>query len=209
MTRILIVDDHPVVRKGIKDILLEEFPFAHIEEAADAEELIRKMMKGEWDLVISDLSLPGRSGLEMVGLITKQYEKLPVLILSMHPEEQYATRILKAGAAGYLNKEAAPEELTKAVKWVLQGRKYITPSIAEKLAEDLLHDNNKHPHELLSDREFDVFKLLAAGKPLNEIAEMLFLGNTTISTYRSRILSKMNLKSNADLTAYAIRNKLI
>ena len=209
MTKILIADDHTVVRRGLKQILLEGFPFAFIEEVVDAEELIKKVMKDEWDVIISDLSMPGRSGLESLHQIKQHYPKLPVLILSVHPEEQYAIRVLKAGASGYLNKDLAPEELVKAVNCVLEGKKYITSSIAEKLASALDADSDKAPHEFLSDREFEVLKLIAAGKSVSDIADQLSLSVTTISTYRARIMTKMNLKTNADLTLYAIEHKLI
>jgi two-component system, NarL family, invasion response regulator UvrY len=209
MTKILIADDHTVVRRGLKQILLEEFPFAFIDEVGDAEELIKKVMKNEWDVIISDLSMPGRSGLESLQHIKQYHPKLPVLILSVHPEEQYAIRVLKAGASGYLNKDLAPEELVKAVNCVLSGKKYITASIAEKLASTLDLDGEKALHEFLSDREFEVLKFLAAGKSVSDIAEQLSLSVTTVSTYRARIMTKMNLKTNADLTLYAIEHKLL
>lgn len=209
MTRILIADDHSVVRKGLRQILLEGFPNAHIEEVPDAEEMIRKIMHNEWSVVISDLSMPGRSGLEALSQIKQINNKLPVLILSIHPEEQYALRVLKAGASGYLSKDMAPDELVNAVQRVMLGKKYITASIAEKLASVLDNANARQPHENLSDREFSVLKMLAAGKSVSEIAETLFLSVTTVSTYRSRILAKMNMKNNADLTLYSIENKLI
>ena len=209
MVRIIIADDHTVVRKGLKQILLEEFPSAFIEEVSDAEELLKKVMKSEWDVVISDLSMPGRSGLESLQQIKQHYPRLPVLILSVHSEEHYAIRVLKAGAAGYLSKDTASDELVKAVNRVLLGKKYITASIAEKLASTLDQDNEKSSHEHLSDREFEVLKLIASGKSVSDIAAMLSLSVTTVSTYRARILTKMNMKTNADLTLYAIQNKLL
>jgi DNA-binding NarL/FixJ family response regulator len=209
MIRVLIADDHTVVRRGLKQILLEGFPTAYVEEVPDAEELIKKIVQGEWDVVISDLSMPGRSGLEALQQIKQIQPKLPVLILSIHPEDQYAIRVLKAGAAGYLSKDMAPDELVNAVQRVMLGKKYITPSIAEKLASVLDQDSSKALHEYLSDREFSVLKLLAAGKSVSEIAESLFLSVTTVSTYRTRIMAKMNMKSNADLTLYAVENKLL
>jgi len=209
MLKILIADDHTVVRKGLRQILLEEFISADIEEAVDAEELIKKVMKKDWDIVVSDISMPGRSGLEVLQQIKQHYPRLPVLILSIHPEEQYAVRVLKAGASGYLNKDSAPDELVKAVRQVLLGKKYITSSIAERLASLLDQDPDKAPHDILSDREFEVLKLLAAGSPVSEIADRLSLSVTTVSTYRARILAKMNLKNNADLTLYAIKHKLM
>ena len=193
----------------MKQILVEEFPFATIEETGDAEGLVKKALNQEWDIVITDLSMPGRSGLDAINQIKQQHPKLPILILSMYPEEQYAMRVLKSGAAGYLSKDMAQEELVNAVKKVLSGKKYITPTLVEKLALQLGQENNTVPHELLSDREFDVLKLLASGKSVSEIAALMSLGSTTISTYRARIMDKMNLKSNADLTRYALENKLI
>ena len=209
MIRILIADDHTIVRRGLRQILLEGFPGAIIEEVADAEAMVKKIIQQEWDVVISDLSMPGRSGLEALQQIKQLHPKLPVLILSIHPEEQYAIRVLKAGASGYLSKDMAPDELVNAVQRVMLGKKYITASIADKLASVLDQDSNKSSHEYLSDREFSVLKLLAAGKSVSEIAESLFLSVTTVSTYRSRIMAKMNMKNNADLTLYAIENKLL
>ncbi len=209
MMRILITDDHSVVRRGLKQILLNEFPSAFIDEGSDAEMLIKKVIKEQWDLVITDISMPGRSGLDALLQIKADHPKLPVLVLSGHPEEQYALRVLKAGASGYLNKDADPAELIKAVHRVLQGKKYITPTIADQLIADLDKNEDKQAHELLSDREFEVFKLIASGKSVSDIAAQMMLSVTTVSTYRSRILIKMNLKSNAELTMYAIENKLL
>lgn len=209
MFRVLIADDHTVVRRGLRQILLEGFPSAYVEEVADAEELIKKIIQSTWDLVISDLSMPGRSGLEALQQIKQIQPKLPVLILSIHPEEQYAVRVLRAGASGYLSKDMAPDELVVAVQKVMLGKKYITDSIAEKLASVLDKDSSKALHESLSDREFTVLKLLAGGKSVSEIAESMFLSVTTVSTYRTRLMNKMNMKSNADLTLYAIENKLL
>ncbi len=209
MLRVLIADDHTVVRRGLRQILLEGFPLAEVEEVADAEELVKRIIQSPWDLVISDLSMPGRSGLEALQQIKQIQPKLPVLILSIHPEEQYAIRVLRAGASGYLSKDMAPDELVIAVQKVLMGKKYITDTIAEKLASVLDQDASKAPHEILSDREFSVLKLLASGKSVSEIADSMFLSVTTVSTYRTRIMSKMNMKNNADLTLYAIENKLL
>lgn len=209
MLRILIADDHTVVRKGLRQILLDEFPTAEIEEVADAEELINKVMTAKWDVVVSDLSMPGRSGLDALQQIKLSHPNLPVLILSIHPEEQYALRALKSGASGYLSKDTAPDELVKAVQKVLLGKKYISQAIAEKLADTFSSDAMMQPHESLSDREFDVMKFLANGKSVSEIAEMLSLSVTTVSTYRARVMVKMDMKSNSDLTKYAIENKLL
>ncbi|PWT73112.1 MAG: DNA-binding response regulator [Bacteroidetes bacterium] len=209
MISIIIADDHAVVREGLKRILLEEYSFALIEEVKDTEELISAAMKGNWDMVICDLSMPGRSGLDALHQIKKIFPKLPVLILSIHPEEEYAVRALKAGAAGYLTKNVAPKELISAVQKVLNGKIFISQSFAEKLATDIAQESGKAPHEILSDREFDVLKLISSGKSVSEIAEQLSLGITTISTYRVRILKKMRMKTNADLMRYALDNRLI
>jgi len=209
MRRILIADDHTVVRRGLRQILLDAFPSAHVEDVGDAEDLLKKVMLEEWDIVISDISMPGRSGLDVLQQLRQNYPKLPILILSVHPEDQYAIRVLKAGASGYLTKDSAPEELVNAINRVMLGKKYITPSIAEKLANTLDQDGDKSAHEYLSDREFEVLKLLAAGRSVSDIAEQISLSATTVSTYRSRIMTKMNLKTNADLTLYAIEHKLI
>lgn len=198
-----------MVRRGLKQILLEEFPSAHIEDVSDAEEMVRKVMSSSWDVVVSDLSMPGRSGLDALQQIKHSYPNLPVLILSIHPEEHYALRVLKAGASGYLSKDTASDELVKAVKKVLLGKKYISPTVAENLADTLSSGAEKLPHEALSDREFDVMKQLAAGKSVSEIADMLSLSVTTISTYRARVMTKMNLKTNPDLTKYALEHKLM
>lgn len=207
--RFLIADDHTVVRRGLKQILLEAFPSAHIEEVADAEDLLKKVLKEEWNVVITDISMPGRSGLEILQQIRQEYPKLPVLILSVYPEDQYAIRVLKAGASGFLNKDSAPEELVKAIQQLLLGKKYITTYVAEQLANILDQDAEKPLHESLSDREFEVMKMLAAGKSVSEIAEQISLSVTTVSTYRARIMTKMNLKNNAELTRYTIENKLL
>jgi len=209
MLRILIADDHAIIRKGLKQILLEEYPSATIEEVNDAEGAINKTITNAWDILICDLSMPGRSGLDVLQHVKQNLLKLPVLILSIHPEEQYAIRALKAGAAGYLSKDAATEELVKAVQRILQGRKYISSSLAEIMASELDQEASKPAHELLSDREFHVFKLIADGKSVSEIAEQLSLSITTVSTYRSRILEKMDIKTNADMTRYALEKKLI
>lgn len=209
MMRILIADDHTVVRKGLRQILLEAFPSAEIEEASDAESLVREALMDSWDVVITDLSMPGRSGLDALHQIKQQLPKLPILVLSIHPEEQYAIRVLRAGAAGYLSKDMASEELVGAVQRVLLGKKYISPTVAEKLASSLDLDEDRLPHEHLSDREFDVLKLIATGRSITEIAQSLSLSPTTISTYRSRILTKLGLRTNADLILYALEHHLV
>jgi two-component system invasion response regulator UvrY len=209
MLRILIADDHTVVRKGLRQILLEEFPSAEITETSDAATLFLKVLREDWDVVITDISMPDKSGLEVLQQIRRDYPKLPVLILSAHSEDQYAIRSLKAGASGYLCKDSASEELVNAVRRILMGKKYITASLAEKLAFHLDQDADRPPHESLSDREFEVMKLIAGGKVVSEIAAQLCLSVTTISTYRARILTKMDLKTNYDLTRYAMENNLL
>ncbi|HLZ88327.1 MAG TPA: response regulator transcription factor [Puia sp.] len=207
--KILIADDHSLVRRGLKETLLDEFPSSVVEEAEDAEGIFIKMSTQTWDLVICDLSMPGRSGLDVVHDLRVKFPKLPVLVVSTHAEEHYAVRSLKAGASGFLSKTAPPAELITAINRLLQGRKYITPAIAERLATLMLDNSGQPPHELLSDREFDVSKQIASGKQVSEIAAVLSLSINTISTYRNRILDKMNLRTNAELTKYMIENHLV
>jgi two-component system invasion response regulator UvrY len=208
--RILIADDHAIVRKGIRQLLAEEYPSAMIEEVGDSESLIARTNTENWDVVICDLDMPGRSGLDAMQQIRAMHPKTPVLIMSIYPEEQYARRLLKAGAAGYLSKDAATEDLAKAVRQVLLGRKYISPAVAAIIADDIGQDGtDKPPHESLSNREFEIFKLIASGKSVSEIADKLTLSSATISTHRARILAKMNRRTNAELTRYALDNKLI
>jgi len=209
MKKILIADDHAIVRRGLRLLLLEEYPSAEIGEAGDAETLVNKIIQQEWDVVICDISMPGRSGLDALSQIKQISPKLPVLIMSMYPEDQYALRVLKAGAAGYLGKETIHDDIVKAIQTVQLGKKFITATIAEKLAKAFEVDTTDQLHEKLSDREFDVFKMLASGKAVSEIANQFALSVTTVSTYRSRVLEKMGMKSNADLTRYALEKKLI
>ena len=207
--RFLIADDHAIVRKGLAGVLREEFPSAEVIEVGDAESLFKSALRGEWNLIISDLSMPGKSGLEILYDIKQQFPAIPVLILSIHPEELYGTRVLRAGASGYLNKDAPPAVLVKAIRWILQGRKYITPIIAEKLADDVSFNKEKTSHELLSNRELDVLKMLAAGESLIRIGERLAISPSTVSSFRGRILKKMQLQSNAELTRYCLEHGLI
>jgi two-component system, NarL family, invasion response regulator UvrY len=209
MHRFLIADDHAIVRVGLKQFLLQAFPSAIIEEVANGDDLYKKATLEKWDVVISDISMPGRGALEILQHIRLDHPKLPVLFLSGYSEDQYAMRVLKAGASGYLNKEAGGPELISAINQLLLGKKYITHSTAEKLATNLNGDAAKMPHEYLSDREFEVFKLLARGKAVSEIAEKIHLSVTTISTYRGRIMVKLSQKNNADLTLYAVEHKLL
>lgn len=207
--RFLIADDHAIVRKGLAGVLREEFPSAEVIEVGDAESLFKTALKGTWDLIISDLSMPGKSGLEILYDLKQHFPNIPVLILSIHPEELYGVRVLRAGASGYLNKDAPPAVLVKAIRWILQGRKYITPTIAEKLADDISFNKEKNSHELLSNRELDVLKMLASGESLNRIGERLAISPSTVSSFRGRILKKMQLGSNAELTRYCIEHGLI
>ena len=188
MPRILIADDHAVVRKGVVQILREAFVSPYIGQASDADELLAKVLKEEWDVVITDISMPGRSGLEVLQQIGEYYPELPVLVLSMYPEDLYAIRAIRTGASGYLRKDSVPDELVKAVHCLLLGKKHITPFLAEKLANSLEQELNQQPHENLSDREFEVMRLLASGVSVSDIAQRLFLRATTVSTYRSRIM---------------------
>jgi DNA-binding NarL/FixJ family response regulator len=205
--RIILADDHSFIRLGLIEILKDEYPAAEIKQVGDGETLIKEVMLHDWDLVISDLDMPGRSGLEALEQIKLIKPELPVLILSIYAEDLYAVRVLKAGASGYLNKNSAPDELITAVQRISLGKKYITAEIAEKLL--MSGDDTKKPHELLTNREFEIFKLLALGKTVTQIAESLSLALTTISTYRSRIMEKLNLSTNSDLTRYAISNHII
>ena len=209
MIRILIADDHPVVRQGLKQIVAETSDMAVADEASNAQEVLDKVWNNDYDVVVLDITMPGRGGLDILKQLKVEKSGLPVLILSIHPEEQYAIRALKAGAAGYLTKGSAPEELTAAIRQVSAGKKYISSSLAEKLALHLENDTDKPIHEKLSDREYQILCKIASGEALKEIAQELFLSEKTISTYRSRILEKMNMKSNAELTYYAIKNGLV
>ena len=207
--KILIADDHTIVRKGIKQILMEEFIEAVIEEVADGNEMLHKIRSEKFDIVISDISMPGRSGLESLKQVKEEFPKLPVLILSMHSEDQYAIRVLKAGASGYLTKDSAPEELVKAVKQILRTGRYISPAVADKLAENINQNSTEELHESLSDREFEVLKMIGSGKTVSEIAQILSLSVNTISTYRVRILEKTKLHSNSEVMHYVLENKLV
>jgi two-component system invasion response regulator UvrY len=207
--RILIADDHGAVRKGVRQIILDEFHGAEIEEVANADAAIEKIKRHNWDLVICDHTMPGKSGLEVAAYIKKNDIKLPMLMLSIHPEEQYALRALKSGASGYLSKEASNEELIEAVRTLLLGRRYITPGIIDKLTNMLIPgEASSALHEQLAPREFEIFTLLAAGSSISDIAKNLSLSISTVSTTRTHILTKMNLKTNADIVRYAIEHNL-
>jgi len=209
MINILIADDHTIVRKGLKQILAETQDMVVTGEASNGFEVMEKVKNNHYDVLLLDISMPGKSGLDILRELKTESPKLPVLVLSMYPEEQYAVRVLRAGASGYLTKESAPDELVVALRKVAQGKKYVSPSLAEKLAVDLEVDASKPVHEMLSDREYQVLCMIASGKTVGEIAEKLSLSAKTISTYRARILEKMNMKNNAELTHYAIQSKLV
>ncbi len=209
MLKILIADDHSIVRAGLKQVLADTPDMTVTDEAGGAEEAIRKALDGDFDVVVLDISMPGRGGLEVLKQIKSQKPKLPVLVLSMHPEDQYALRVLKAGAAGYVTKESVTEELIDAIRKVSKGMKYVSAHLAQEIAFALDLDTERPIQETLSDREFQVLCMIASGKTAREIAEELSLSVKTVSTYRSRILEKMRMKSNAELTNYAIKNNLV
>ena len=207
--RVLIADDHPVVRHGLKQILASESKLSVVGEAKNGDEALEMARKLDWDVAVVDYSMPGMSGLELLKEFKREHPNRPVLILSMYPEEVHATRVLKAGAAGYLNKASACEELAHAIRKIAGGGKYISPSLAEKMVFELGPDAQKPLHEELSDREYRVMWLLASGKQVKQIAKEMFLSASTISTYRSRIFRKLQLTSNAGLVRYAIKHQLM
>jgi two-component system invasion response regulator UvrY len=207
--RILIADDHPILRRGLKEILVRELEGSICGEAGNAQQVLSEVQRENWDLVILDVTMPGRSGLDVLRELRRLRPKLPVLVLSVHPEDQLGTRVLKAGASGYMNKESAPEELIKAVRKVLEGSAYVSPALAERLALDLRENGGRHLHVSLSEREFEVLRMLATGKTATEIAEELHLSVPTVSTHRAHILAKMNMTTTAALISYAVHNRLV
>ena len=207
--RILLCDDHPILREGLKKILLAQSDIKVVEEAGSGSELLQKSAESRFDVIILDITLPDTNGLEVLKNLQAAGQKAGVLVLSMHPEEQYATRALKAGASGYLQKESAPGELVTAVRKIARGGKYVTPSLAERLAGELVGPGDRAPHELLSDREYQVLCLLASGKGIKEIALELSLSAPTIATYRSRVMTKLSLGSTVDLVRYALEHRLV
>ncbi|MBI5661873.1 MAG: response regulator transcription factor [Ignavibacterium album] len=207
--KILIADDHAIVREGLKQIVAEEKDMTVLGEAENSETLMNLLEKDKWDIVILDINMPGRNGLEILKDIKQLYPDLPVLILSMFSEEQYGLRSIKAGASGYLKKVSAPDELVQAIRRIVSGRKYITETLAEKLAENLSEPKVNSLHEKLSDREFEIMCSIAQGKSAEEIANELSISVNTFYTYRNRILEKLSIRSNVEITQYAIRNKLI
>lgn len=208
MIRILIADDHAIVRQGLKQIVEENAEMRVVAEAASGAEALRKMRETDCDVVLLDISMPGKSGIDVLKQIREENLRLPVLILSIYPEDQYAVRLIKAGAAGYMTKESAPAEVVEAVRRVAGGKKYISPTVAEMLANELGAGDEKLPHQTLSNREYQIFLLLASAKTPTEIAEALALSVKTVSTHRRRILEKMHLRNNAELMHYAMERHL-
>ncbi|UCE78456.1 MAG: response regulator transcription factor [Nitrospiraceae bacterium] len=209
MTSILIADDHSIVREGLKQVLVDTPDMVVTDEAKDGNEALCKALGSDFDVVVLDISMPGKNGLEVLREIKSHKPKLPVLILSVYPEDQYALRVLKAGAAGYLSKESAPDELIDALEKVANGTKYISSAVLEEITDTLDINTERPVHERLSDREFQVLRMIASGRTIREIAEELGINIKTVSTYRVRILEKMRIKNNAELTHYAIKNQLV
>ena len=207
--RILIADDHAVFRRGLKETLVEAFSKVTFGEAKSAQETLELVRRHDWDVVVLDISMPGKSGLDILDDLKHLRPKLPILLLSMHPEEQFARRALKSGAAGYLTKESVPEELKKAVNKVILGGRYVSANLAEKLAVGLSQGADRPIHELLSDREFQVLRMIASGKTVKQIADEIALSVKTVSTYRARILEKTGMQTNAELIRYALQSQLV
>lgn len=207
--RVLIADDHAIVRRGLIQLLADEYPSLSAGEARDAAEVFQLAREQDWDIIILDISMPGRGGLEVLKELRQSRPKVPVLVLTSHPEEQYAMRALKAGAAGYMTKESAPEHLIEAIRKVTAGGRYVSPRLAELLAASVGADTERPTHESLSDREYRVLCLIGSGKTVGEIAVELSLSVKTVSTYRARLLEKMGMKTNAELMHYAIRSGLV
>jgi DNA-binding NarL/FixJ family response regulator len=208
LIKVLVADDHAIVRRGLRQILSETPDVIVGGEASTAQEVIRLLTDERWSAVVLDLSLPGSSGLELLSRIRREHP-VPVLVLTVHPEEQYAVRCIKAGAAGFLTKESAPDKLIEAVRKVASGGRWVSPELAETLASVLAGESKGAPHERLSDREFEIFRMLASGKTVSQVAQELTLSVKTVSTHRVRILRKMEMANNAELTHYAVRNHLV
>jgi len=209
MVKVLIADDHAVIRRGLKQILAETSDMTVGGEATSGHEVMDKVRSDHWDVVVLDITMPGRSGLDILKELKLERPRLPVLVLSIHSEDQYAVRVLKAGGSGYMTKESAPDELVKAIRKVHTGGKYISSSLAEQLAFELGGDGEKSPHKALSDREYEVMCMIASGKTVTEISKELLLSVKTVSTHRARILEKMKVGTNAQLTYYAVKNGLV
>lgn len=207
--KILIADDHSAIRLGVKQICCSGFPSVQFGEAINYAEVFQKLKENDWDILILDIDLPGRNGLEILKQVRAEKSKVPILMFSFHSEEQVALRAMKLGASGYLSKDAADTDLVYAINRILSGRKYVSPALSEQFLEMLDNDSVKEPHEHLSEREYQTLLLIASGKTVSDIADMLCLSKPTISTYRARILQKMKLKNNAELTTYAISQKLV
>ena len=209
MIRVLIADDHAIVRGGLKELLVRHLEGAVCGEAENAQQVLAQVQRHPWEVLILDITMPGRSGLDILSDLKLVQPKLPILVLSAHPEDQYAKRVLKAGAQGYLHKESAPEELIQAVRKLLAGSRYVSPTLAEQLAGDLHANADQPAHESLSAREFEILVMIGSGKTVSQIAEELHLSVTTVSTYRTRILEKMKMATTAELMRYAFRNHLV
>lgn len=208
MTKVLIADDHAVVRKGLRQIIKEQAPYMEVVEASDGQEVLEKVHAGHWDVLVLDITMPKRGGLDILQEVKHSHPRLPVLVLSVHPEEMYAVRVLRAGAAGYIQKDSALDQLVQAIQKVVGGGKYVSPALAEQLASDLGSQATAIPHEALSNREYTVLLMIGAGKSVGEIAGELALSAKTVSTYRARILEKLGLRTNADLIRYVIAHDL-
>ena len=209
MIRILVADDHAIVRRGLRQIVADESDMEVVGEAQTAQKILDLARQEAWDVIVLNVSMPGRGGFEALKALKQTHSKRPVLVLSMYPEDQFAVRAFRAGAAGYMTKETAPEELVQAIRKVVRGGKYVSPSLAEKLAAELGEDAERPPHEALSEREYHVLCLLASGKTVTQIAAEMSLSVKTISTYRARLLEKMRMKTNAEVTRYAIEHRLV
>jgi DNA-binding NarL/FixJ family response regulator len=209
MIKVLVVDDHAILRRGLIEILTREFKGAVCGEAGNAEQVLSQIEQNNWQLVILDLSMPGRSGIDVLADLKRMRPKLPVLVLSTYPEDRYGKRMIKAGASGYLCKDSVPEELIRAMRKVLAGGVYVSAALAEKWALELREESSQPLHDTLSNRELEVLRMIASGKTVSQIAEQLHLSVTTISTFRARILEKMNMTTTAELISYALRNNLV
>src|SRR5580658_8306879 len=209
MTRILVADDHPLLRSGLRQVLSQEPDLTVAGEAENSEQVLQQISERDWDIVVLDITMPGRGGLDVLREIRRQRPELPVLVLSMHSEDQFAVRVIKAGANGYLSKETAGTELVTAIRKVLTGKKYVSPNLAEMLADALDSDIARPLHASLSDREFQVLCQIASGKTVSQIAQETSLSVKTVSTYRSRVLEKMKMRNNSELTRYALQNGLV
>lgn len=209
MKKILIVDDHPIVRDGLKQILGQSADLVVSGEAGNADEALALVRDSDFDLVVLDITLPGRTGIDLLRDLRRERPTLPVLMLSIHPEDELGIRAVKAGASGFLSKECASDDLVRAIQLIVSGNKYISRALADRLIEEIQRDTNRPPHEQLSDREYEVLSLIATGSSMKEVAAALSLSKSTVSTYRARILDKLNVKSNAEITRYAIHHGLV